>query len=270
MSFPARPGCARLLLAAVLAVAPACAALAADETYDDENAEYGDYGEFNETPLPFTGEEVRQAAARTRADLERPVNRPREEKPRKKERESSLSPMTGLEEALRLAMWVLGGVIVIFVLLNLHRWIRVRGAAQPRKRSEPLPPGSVSGLDIRPASMPEDVAAQAARLWREGQGRAALALLYRAALSRLVHAHAVPIRSASTEKECVALSARVLPAPSAAFFAGLVGAWQSAAYGASLPDAARMQALFDDFERMLPRAAAAESLHGRPATEARL
>lgn len=252
MSFPARRDGARLLLAAVLALGPACAATAASPSLDDD-AEYIEQDDFTESPMPFSREDVRQAAAKTRADLERPVNRPKEDKEPAKRRDDSLSPMTGLEEALRLAMWVFGGLLVIYVLLNLRRWIKVRGAAEaPRTRREPLPPGTVSGLDIRPASMPEDVAAEAARLWREGAGRAALALLYRSALSRMVHGHAVPIRAASTERECVALSARALPPASASFFASLVGAWQLAAYGASLPDASRMQALFDDFERMLP------------------
>lgn len=253
MSFRVENDCARLLLTALLALGPACAAVAASGSSGDDAGHVQSNG-YTETPMPFSREDIQRAAAKTRADLERPVKRPREDSKPARRDDAALSPMTGLEEALRLAMWVFGGLIVVYVLLNLHRWVKVRGVAAPRKRREPPAPAIVSGLDIRPASMPGDVAAEAARLWREGAGRGALALLYRSALSRLVHGHAVPIRGASTEKECVALSARTLPPASAAFFAGLVGAWQLAAYGGSLPDASRMQALFDDFDRMLPRA----------------
>lgn len=197
-----------------------------------------------------SGDRIRRAAAETRADLERPVPRQRESSTRAREPDR-LPAMTGLEEALRIVVWVLGAVVVLYVAVRLRSWIRMRAPAA-RPRIEPPVPARVSGLDIRPASMPDDVAAQAARLWRDGQGRAALALLYRAALSRLVHAHAVPIRAASTEQECVSLSKRALPPGSAAFFASLVEAWLLAAYGAHLPDEPRMLALCEGFERLLP------------------
>ena len=49
-----------------------------------------------------------------------------------------------------------------------------------------------------------------AALWDRGDHRAALALLYRGLLSRLVHVHRVPIRDSSTEGDCLALAARCL------------------------------------------------------------
>lgn len=195
-------------------------------------------------------DQVRQAASETRAALERPVPRQREASIR--EPEPDRRPvMSGLEEAMRVVVWALGAVLVVYVALRLRRWIRMRAPAA-RSRIEPPVPARVSGLDIAPATMPEDVGGQAAALWRDGQGRAALALLYRAALSRLVHVHGVPIRTASTEEQCVRLSAQVLPAASSAFVADLVETWRRAAYGAHLPDEPRMQALCDGFERYLP------------------
>ena len=90
-------------------------------------------------------------------------------------------------------------------------------------------------------------------LWQRGQARAALSLLYRGALSRLVHGHGVPVRAASTEGECVQLAARHLAAPGSAFFARLVGLWQAAVYGARLPDEASVLALCAEFDARLPR-----------------
>ena len=111
-----------------------------------------------------------------------------------------------------------------------------------------LPPSHVNDLDIRPDSLPDDIAGSARLLWQRGEQRAALSLLYRGALSRLVHDHGVAVRSASTEGECVALARAALPAAGGAFFEGLVGAWQIAVYAARWPDAASVAALFDGFD----------------------
>ena len=45
-----------------------------------------------------------------------------------------------------------------------------------------------------PRSLPADIGAAARALWDRGERRAALALLYRGLLSRLVHVHRLPIR----------------------------------------------------------------------------
>lgn len=65
----------------------------------------------------------------------------------------------------------------------------------------------VGGLDIRPESLPDDVAAAARALWAGGQRRAALALLYRATLSRLVSDHGLALYQGNTEGDCLRLAA---------------------------------------------------------------
>ncbi|HUG23118.1 DUF4129 domain-containing protein, partial [Piscinibacter sp.] len=86
-----------------------------------------------------------------------------------------------------------------------------------------------------------------------GDARGALSLLYRGALSRLVHLHAAPIRAASTEGECLALARGRLPDNAAAYVEQLVAAWQLAVYGARLPAQAQGLALCDDFDAQLSR-----------------
>ena len=110
----------------------------------------------------------------------------------------------------------------------------------------------MQSLDIRPETLPDAVGAAAAQLWQQGEHRAALSLLYRGALSRLVHGHAVPIRAASTEGECVALARSRLDAQAAAFFARLVAAWQLAVYGARLPDALQVTEMCREFDLQWP------------------
>ena len=152
-----------------------------------------------------------------------------------------------MSEAGRGLMWLLGAIAVALLVVFAWRWMRVRADAATG-RAAVLPPSHVNDLDIRPDSLPDDIAGSARTLWQCGEQRAALSLLYRGALSRLVHDHAVPIRGASTEGECVALARDALPAAGGAFFERLVGAWQVAVYAARWPDAANVAALLDGFD----------------------
>jgi hypothetical protein len=208
-----------------------------------------------------TREQVRQAVERVRADplmghteTQKTLHlKKRGTEPAPQEREPStwdwkrwVEFMAWLASTLRVMVWVLGAFVVVFVLLRLRRWMRVRGAFEPRARS--APPSHVQSLDIRPESLPGAIGASAAALWQRGEQRAALSLLYRGALSRLVHVHALPIRAASTEGECLALAGQRLDAPRAGFFERLVAAWLPAVYGARMPETAQALNLCHEFD----------------------
>lgn len=155
-----------------------------------------------------------------------------------------------LTEAGRVAVWVVGLVLVALFLVGLRHWIRVRAGAVKGTAAGPLP-SHVRDLDIRPESLPDRIGEAAAALWQKGEHRAALSLLYRGALSRLVHQHQVPIRAASTEGECLALAARRLAPERSAYFGRLVQAWQLAVYGGRLPENDAVAALCRDFDQHL-------------------
>jgi hypothetical protein len=154
-----------------------------------------------------------------------------------------------LASAGRWLVWLLGALAVAILAVYLRYWVRVHGDFPV---SAPLAlPGQVGALDVRPETLPDHIGAEARRLWLSGAHRAALSLLYRGALSRLIHVHAVPIRAANTEAECVRLAQRALVPERSAFFARLVAVWQLAVYGARDPDGARVLALCDEFDRLL-------------------
>ena len=161
-----------------------------------------------------------------------------------------------MTEAGRAVVWVLGGLAVALIIVGLRHWIRVRAGAV--KGPHAALPSHVRDLDIRPESLPDQIGAAAAALWQRGEHRAALSLLYRGALSRLVHQHAVPIRAASTEGECVALAAARLAPERSAFFGRLVSAWQLAVYGARLPESSSVLALCADFDTQFRAAPVAQ------------
>jgi hypothetical protein len=154
-----------------------------------------------------------------------------------------------INESARILMW-LGGLTALAVfLVGLRRWLQLRRGAG--LGALPERPTHIQDLDIRPESLPDAIGPAAAQLWRAGRQREALALLYRGALSRLVHGHAVPIAAASTEGECVALARGRLPPQPVAYFEQLVQAWQLAVYGARMPDTPRALALCDAFDAQL-------------------
>jgi Domain of unknown function (DUF4129) len=155
-----------------------------------------------------------------------------------------------LAEGGRLLVWLGGAAALAALLVGARRWLVVRGDMASARGARL--PSHVRELDIRPESLPADIGAAVRAAWLAGERRAALSLLYRGALSRLVHSLAVPIEDASTEGDCVRLARATLPADRSAFVARLVLAWQFAVYGNRPVETAAVLSMCDEFDRMLP------------------
>jgi hypothetical protein len=155
----------------------------------------------------------------------------------------------------RVLLWVaaaiLAGLLAVFVLRLLGER---RGVLRLPRSS--MAPSHVRDLDIRPESLPEDVGAAAAALWDRGEHRAALALLYRALLSRLVHDYRVPIQKSSTEGDCLALALPRLAVGAGGYTTRLISVWQNAVYGGLLPTGTAVHALCAEFGTLLGAPAA--------------
>ncbi|MDY6947202.1 MAG: DUF4129 domain-containing protein [Pseudomonadota bacterium] len=179
--------------------------------------------------------------------------------PEQRETPGWLSWLGGLFQwigsASRLLMWI--GIVLLLGLLALFLK-RIFGGY--RNTSRPLAaaaPTHVRELDIRPASLPDDIGGAALKLWEGGDHRAALALLYRGLLSRLVHSHGVPIRESTTEADCLRLAVPRLHADAAEYATLLVRVWQHAVYGARQPAENDVRSLCSRFGRSFPVAARA-------------
>ncbi len=157
----------------------------------------------------------------------------------------------------RVGIWTLGALAVA-VLAVLALRMRRQAADAPLQMAEAVPQ-RVRQYDIRPESLPADVGAAAWAQWQAGELRPALALLYRGALSRLVHRHAVPIRGSSTEGDCMTLAQRHLPAERAEYFDRVTRARLLGSYAGRWPDGEEVRELCRLFEQRLaspPRAEA--------------
>lgn len=154
-----------------------------------------------------------------------------------------------LAQTSRLLLWTIITILVAIVVVFLLRLFR------NYQSSAKLPaahlPSHVRDLDIRPESLPDDIGAAAWALWQQNNHRAALSLLYRGLLSRLVHQHLVPIRDSSTESQCLELARAHLQTSQTDYVSRMLKLWQLAVYGAQLPDAVEVQRLCEQFSAAL-------------------
>ncbi|MBI3899744.1 MAG: DUF4129 domain-containing protein [Gammaproteobacteria bacterium] len=139
----------------------------------------------------------------------------------------------------RMVAWLtLAGLLLVLTWALYHQWQRRTGAAA----TTPPPPAEVAGFDIRPESLPTDIAAAALKLARSRQARACLSLLYRATLSALAHRERVDFLRGDTEGDCLRRVRATVP-PRYGFFSQLTTAWQEVAYACHEPSLERLEAL---------------------------
>ena len=139
-------------------------------------------------------------------------------------------------EVIRILAWAAVGLALVFLIYHL---LRRYGLLDPRPEARALMPATLFGLDVRPETLPQDVAAVASQLARDGKVLQALSLLYRGALATLLHRDGVELAGGDTEADCLRKSRARVPAPVQAYFADLLGAWQQAAYaGREVPSTA--------------------------------
>ena len=152
-------------------------------------------------------------------------------------------------------------VAVIAGAIGIAAWLlyRYRAHFPTFKRSTVALATEVGGLDIRAESLPPQVSAEVLQLWAAGQHRAALALLYRATLSRLVTDDHLQLRQGDTEGDCLRLarhagaSARLTQGRLDVTVAA-TGLWLDAAYGNRWPAHEQVAALCSNWDAQFPSA----------------
>ncbi len=134
---------------------------------------------------------------------------------------------------------------IVWLLINRARWLNWMRGIKPASTYQP--PAQLFGLDIRPESLPANIGEAAIQLWRAGDTRGALSLLYRGALSQLATRDGVALKASDTEGDCLHAAAHTLEPAKSGYFARLTAAWQMAAYADRAPQAAEGEALCRDF-----------------------
>ena len=146
-----------------------------------------------------------------------------------------------------------GGLEILFVSCGLgvlawlvYRLARQRGLSElglPTARRRGSAPVELFGLEVTEQSLPENLVAVARESARAGATRAALALLYRGALTRLTVVYGAELARGATERECVDVARDHLPGDGTRYLESLTSTWLRCAYGHYEPDAAGVEAL---------------------------
>lgn len=176
---------------------------------------------------------------------------PKEKATETPELEGSLEWLQTLAAAVaRIAevlLWLALGFAVALLILYRERWLRL--FVRSRRIEGYRPPAALFGLDLRPESLPADVAGEARALLARGERRAALGLLYRASLAELVGHRGVELHESHTEGDVLRLARPRLGVGTLEFLTRLTNAWQLVAYAHRLPSPEEAAALCDDWQR---------------------
>ena len=148
---------------------------------------------------------------------------------------------TGLAWILKGLFYLLLFAALVWLLINHQRWLNWMRGIKPAPRYQA--PTQLFGLDIRPESLPANLAEVAQKLWQAGDARGALSLLYRGALSRLAQHENVTLKASDTEGDCLLEVKRTQAQTISAYFAHLTSAWQTVAYAGRAPQAAEGEVL---------------------------
>lgn len=144
-------------------------------------------------------------------------------------------------------LWIVVAVLLVALLATVRHWLPwMRGAWGRRK---PLPVDVESEALPIPERLPDNVPAEARRLWVQGKPRHALALLYRASVESMAQRADVALPPGATESECLRASRRLPDAEDRALFARTVRVWQYAAYAGQLPQQDEFETLVSSLQQ---------------------
>jgi hypothetical protein len=147
-------------------------------------------------------------------------------------------------------LWVALLGLAALLVWRYRQWLGAfAGRLGLPQRTTTPPSRQLFGLEVAPESLPADVAGTVERLWTE-QPRAALGLLYRALLSRLLDDYRLPLNSAHTESEVLRLVQGLDHSELSSFSQALTLHWQNLAYGHRLPPDELRQTLCQDWRHL--------------------
>lgn len=158
-----------------------------------------------------------------------------------------------LDDVGNALVWVILGTFALFVLYLLVRAVVTGRGGQGRRglvRTRP-PAKTVMGLNVEEEKLPPDLVAAARSLWQRGDAEGAVRLLYRGAVSWLIHRAGVPIRESDTEVDCL-LRVRSERLSEAGYFGDLTRMWILTAYGGQRGSDPDMAGLFDHWPFATP------------------
>lgn len=132
-------------------------------------------------------------------------------------------------------LWIGFISLALWVVHKYTDWLQVFGFLGSRRDEDPVVPETLFGMHLDADSLPDDVAIASRKLIEVKNYRAALSLLYRASLLKLIVNHRLKIAESATENECVELVSRTRPPEEGLYFYQLTNFWLKMAYAEEAP-----------------------------------
>lgn len=213
---------------------------------DDDDASLGEYRELNRDSAQQAIQQILQQSEFSRKEIRRSIKQKDTEFDWKflKRLLSFLDDFKGFvaaANALEIILWLLVIGLAAYVFYRYRHWlaaqfVRVKPARAPR-----ITPTTLFGMEVTQESLPDNISQSALNLLKDGDTRAALALLYRASLFQLIE-RGVEIQDGNTEGECIDLmrehsapknktTTKTFSDTQVDYFFQLTRIWQKLAYG---------------------------------------
>ncbi len=155
---------------------------------------------------------------------------------------------TGLN-ILEVIIWMFIAGLIIWLISKYSHWLSWINL-QPRnnKIAKPIP-NTILGMDMAIDTLPKDILSAFSKHMNAKQYRDALSLLYRAALSSIVHRGDIEVLASATEQECSNLVNHHRDHHEAKFFNQLTHTWILLAYADRVPSAETLLILRDGWSK---------------------
>lgn len=131
-------------------------------------------------------------------------------------------------------LWIAVAFLLFLLFATRDHWLPYLGrlpSTKPRARRVILASGELSA-----EVLPDDIPAEVVRLWRSGEKRIALSLLYRGSVFAAVTQHGVRLPTSATEGVCLSAIGQQTNKAQSEYFRRVVSVWIRCAYGSYEPD----------------------------------
>lgn len=149
-----------------------------------------------------------------------------------------------LATTFRALLWLLLAVAIALLIIYRDRWLAFF-TAEKKRIGEYEPPEQLFGLELAPESLPDDIAAAAREKLLAGKVRDALGLLYRGALSVMIHHDQLELDESHTEGDVLSLATPKLDSRRKDYLQTLTRHWQLVAYAHRAPESTESLQLCD-------------------------
>ncbi|MBB5192910.1 hypothetical protein HNQ50_003664 [Silvimonas terrae] len=153
------------------------------------------------------------------------------------------------ESQAALIKYMLIGLLVVGLLYLLYRTRHLWPDRFDTPQVAFEPARRIGGLDVRPESLPADLAREVETLWQQQRQREAMALLYRGTLTGAINRYALPLRESDTESDCLLQARRTLASPVFTGFDTITRAWQQSAWGGIWPSSQEVSRLCQTWQQ---------------------